>query len=150
MQVVLVFPKDSINMQLLAEAAKKHGSKHFISEGPCFVCTIRDSKIVSDLANIAGADNITIAKQVSRRFSDVVGAIVEVGIRTILPSEQFYVKAILSAKADYVERDIEFASAGMLVEKLVKMHAMPTRNEHEADRVILAVIGKRWAYVCAR
>jgi hypothetical protein len=115
------------------------------------VYTDQNSKIVSDLSNIAGADNVAKAKRVSRHFSDVIAAITETGIETILPDEKFYVEVILTTKVpDYVERDVEFASAGMLVEKLAKINALPARSQHEADRVIMAVIGKKWAYVCAR
>ena len=86
----------------------------------------------------------------TRKFSDVTGAIVEAGSRTILPAEKFYVKVIQTAKADYVERDVEFASSGALVERLVEISALPARNEHEAGRVVVAVIGKKSAHVCVK
>lgn len=149
--VLVVFTPASISRQLLARAARKHGAKRVIFEGPCLVCTPHNSRIESGLADIVGADNIAIAEQVSRHFSDVIGAIAETGIRIILPGEKFYIKVILAAKvSDYVERDVEFASTGMLVEKLAEISALPARNQHEADRVIVAVVGRKWAYVCAR
>ena len=103
---------------------------------------------VAKLAGISGIDRVAIAEQVPRGFSKVVGAIVEVGTKAVMPGERFYVRAILAVKADYVERDIEFSSAGALVEKLAKINALPARNEQEADRTIIAVIGKKVAYVC--
>lgn len=150
LQVVLVFPPASVSKQLLAKAAKKSGAKRITFVGPCFVYRAYDSKIASDMAEITGAGNAVTAKQVSSRFSDVINAIVETATKTILPDEKFYIKTILAAKKDYVERDIEFASAGALVEKLAKINALPARSEHGADRVILAVIGKRHAYVGVR
>jgi hypothetical protein len=141
---VLVFPSAFANRQSLVRAMKKSGAVQVASEGPYLVCKVRDPKILSELSGIA------VAKQVPRRFSDVTGAIVEAGEKAIMTGEKFYVKAILTAKADYVERDVEFASAGALVEKLAKVNALPARNEQEADRLILAVVGKRSAYVCVR
>src|SRR5919198_3737923 len=76
------------------------------------------------------------------------GAIVQAGSKAISPNEKFYVKVIQTAKADYVHRDIEFASAGALVCKLAKINALPAKSEQEADRVVLAVVGSKSAYVC--
>ena len=80
----------------------------------------------------------------------MTSAIVKAGEKSIMPGEKYYVKAILMTKADYVERDVEFASAGVLVEKLATVDALPSRNEEQADRLILAIIGKRFAYICVR
>jgi hypothetical protein len=103
---------------------------------------------VAKLAGISGIDRVALAEQVPKGFSKVVGAIVEAGVKAVMPGERFYVRAILAAKVDYVERDIEFSSAGALVEKLAKINALPAMREQEADRTILAVIGKKAAYVC--
>lgn len=149
--VLLIFLAPSVNWQALAKTARKYGAKRVTLEGPYLVCAAQNPRIASGLASIAGADNVTVAKQVPRHFSNVLGAITEAGIKAILPDEKFYVKAILAAKVpDYVERDIEFASTGILVEKLAKINALPARNQHEADRVIMTVVGKKWAYVFAK
>ncbi|MEW6605152.1 MAG: THUMP domain-containing protein [Thermoproteota archaeon] len=147
---MLVFPPASVSKQSLAKAAKKSDAKRITFEGPCFIYRAYDSKIALDMAKIAKSDNVVTAKQVSNRFSDIIDAIVETGTETILPGEKFYVKTILASKKDCVERDIEFASAGALVEKLARINALPARSEHEADRVILVVVGKRQAYVGVR
>ncbi len=55
-----------------------------------------------------------------------------------------------AAKADYVDRDIEFASTGALVGKLAEINALPAKSEQEADRVILAIVGKKSAYICVK
>jgi hypothetical protein len=84
-----------------------------------------------------------------RKFSDVTDATVQAGSRTILQSEKFHVRVIQTAKADFVE-EYGIASAGALIEKLAEENARPARNKHEADRVILAVIGKKSTQVCVK
>lgn len=149
--VLLIFPPPSVSWQSLAKAAKKSGAKRITFEGPCIVWEKESSRIVSNLANIVGRDNVVRARRVSARFSDLIDAIVDAGTEAIMPCQSFYVKAILTTKThDYVERDVEFASAGMLVERLAEINALPARSQHAADRVIMAVVGKKWAYVCAR
>jgi hypothetical protein len=71
-------------------------------------------------------------RKVTRKFSDVTGAMVQTGSRTILPGERFYIKVIQTAKVDYVERDVEFAPAGAVLEKLAEINALPAGNEQEA------------------
>lgn len=126
---------------------KKSGAKLIAFEGPCLVCRVRRSEKLSDLSAV---DRVETAKQVPGGFSDVTAAIVEVATKTIMPCEKFYIRAILAAKADYVERDIEFASAGALVEKLAKLKTLPARTEQQADRVILAIVTRESAYVGVR
>ena len=117
------------------------------SEGPCIICKARDLEV---LAGIPGIDWIAVAKKVNLKFSDVTGAIVQSGIRAIPPGWKFYVRVIQTAKVDYVERDVEFASVGALVEKLAEINALLARNEQEAGHVVMAVIGKKSAYVCVK
>lgn len=102
------------------------------------------------LAGIPEVDTVAMARQVPRRFSEIVSAIKEAGTKTVQPGEKFCVKVIQVTKMDYVERDIEFAAAGALVEKLARVNAFPAKNCDEADRVIQAVVGKKRAYVCVR
>jgi hypothetical protein len=149
LNVVLVFPSDPSKRQALARAIKKSGKIQVAFEGTCLVCKTGDpSRTASGLADLSGIGSVAVAKSVSSRFYDVVNAIVQAGSKAILPGERFYVQVIQTAEADYVDRDIEFASAGVLVGKLAKITAIPAKSEHEADRVILAVVGKRSAYVC--
>lgn len=144
---LVIFLSASANRQALARAIKKSGAIKVASEGPCIVCKTGDPKT---LAGLSGIDSIAAAKKVPRRFSDVTSAIVQTGSKAILPREKFYVKVIQTAKANYVDRDIEFASSGALVEKLAEINALPAKSEQEADRVILAIVGKRSAYVCVK
>lgn len=115
------------------------------------VCKIRNpAKFASGLAGIPGIGSIATTKKVPSRFSDVIDAIVQAGSKAILPGEKFYVKVIQTAKADYVDRDIEVASSAALVGKLAEIDALPAKSEQEADCVILALVGKRSAYVCIK
>lgn len=151
MNVVLVFPSALANKQVLARAIKKSGKVQVAFESTCLVCKAGSlAKIASVLSDLSGIDSVAIAKKVSSQFSDVTSAIVQAGSKAILPGEKFYVRVIQTAKADYVDRDIEFASSGALVGKLAEINALPAKNEDEADRVILAVVGKRSAYVCVK
>lgn len=147
MQVALIFPSLSANRQSIVKALKRSGATRIAIEGQLIICKALD---LQGLAGIPGIDGVETAKQVPRGFSEIVRAITQVGTQAIKPGEKFYVRAVMLAKADYVERDIEFASAGALVEKLAEAGALPARNEHEADRVILVVVGKKAACVCVR
>jgi hypothetical protein len=144
---VVIIPFASVDRQAFAQAIRTSGAKQVYSRGPCIICKARYLEI---LAGIPGIDWVAEARKVTWKFSDVTGAIVQAGSRSILPGERFYVKVIQTAKVDYVDRDVEFASAGALVEKLAEINALPAGNEQEADRVILAVIGKKSTHVCVK
>lgn len=144
---VVIIPFASVDRQALARVIRTSGAKQVYSRGPCIICKARDLEI---LAGIPGIDWVAEARKVTRKFSDVTDAMVQAGSRSILPSERFYVKVIQTAKVDYVDRDVEFASAGALVEKLAEINALPAGNGQEADRVILAVIGKKSTHVCVK
>jgi hypothetical protein len=146
---VVAFLSPTARKQTLVRAVKKSGVLQVVFEGPLLVCKVRSLK-TAKIADIPGINGIAAARQVSTGFSDVVGAIVAAGAKAIIPGEKFFVKAILTAKTEYVERDIEFASAGTLVEKLAKINVLPAKSEQECDRLILAVVGKKAAYVCVR
>jgi hypothetical protein len=150
LDVVLVFPSAFASIQALTRTINTSGGKAS-AEGGCIVCKSRDpAKLASTLANLSGVDGVAIARKVTSRFSDIMGAIVQVGSKAILPDEKFYVKVTQTAKADYVDRDVEFASSGALVGKLAKINALPAKSQQEADRVVLAVVGKKSAYVCVK
>ena len=151
MNVVLVFSSALAKRQALVRSIKKSGKMQVTFEGACIICKARNpAKTASRLEGFSGIDSVAIAKEVSSRFSDITDAIVQTGIKAILPKERFYVKVIQMAKVDYVDRDVEFASTGALVGKLAEINALPAKSEQEADRVILALVGKRSAYVCVK
>jgi hypothetical protein len=151
LNIVLVFPSHLANRQALVRAIKKSGKVQVTSEGTCIICKAGDpAKIASALVGLDGIDSVAIAKKVSSRFSDVTKAIVRAGIKAILPGEKFYVKVVQTAEADYVDRDAEFASTAALVGRLAEINALPARSEQEASRMILAVVGKRSAYICVK
>jgi hypothetical protein len=151
LNVVLVFPSALSKRQPLFRAIKKSGKMQVTFVGACIICKARNpAKTASRLEGFPEIDSVAIAKKVSSRFSDVIDAIVQTGSKAILPKERFYVKVVQTAKADYVDRDVEFASAGALVGKLAEINALPAKSEQEADRVILALVGKRSAYVCVK
>jgi len=74
-------------------------------EGPCLVCRAGNSKIIK-LVSLPRIDCI-IAMKVQRPFSDILDAIIEVGSLAMLLGEKFYVKAIRTSSADYVERNVD-------------------------------------------
>jgi hypothetical protein len=151
LNIVLVFPSQFSPREALAQAIRKAaGSKIEISfEGDFLVCKSEDTvELAWKLVDLRGIDTVAIAKKVSSEFSDVSNTIVEVGKKVILPDKKFYVKVIQTSKADYVDRDIEFASSGTLTAKLAGINARPAKNEDEADKVVLTFIGKDAAYVC--
>jgi hypothetical protein len=147
---VLVFPSAPVRNQALVNVVKKSGATRVSVVGPCVVCSVRDSLIVGKLAGIHGINGVAKATRMPSRFSDLVGAIVKAGVNEVKPREKFYIQVIQGAEKDYVERDIEFVATGALVEKLTETGALPARNEREADTMIQAVVGKKWAYICVR
>ena len=147
----MVFPSDSASRPAIVRAIKSDGRVQVAFEGGYIICeSSYPAKLASRLAGLPGIDSVAITRKVPRRFSHVTSAIVQAGSKEILPGEKFYVKVIQTAKADYVDRDVEFVSAGALVGKLAEINALPAKSEQEADRVILAVVGKRLAYVCIK
>jgi len=146
--VVIVIPSATANKQALVRAVKKSCGAQVAVEDACIICKAGDpAKVASALAALQGVDGVAVARKVSNRFSDVIKAVVEEGTRAILPKEKFYVRVIQTAKAGYVDRDIEFASTGALVGRLAEINTLPAKRESEADRVILVLVGKRSAYV---
>jgi hypothetical protein len=142
----IVFLSTSADRRAILSAIKKSGGKHIAHGDKYIVCQLHDPKI---LAGISGIQWVARAKKTTNKFSEVTGAIVHAGTGSIRAGEKFLVRVIQNAKTDYVARDLEFASAGSLVEKLAGINAFPARNELEADYVISAIIDK-FAYVCVR
>jgi hypothetical protein len=85
---------------------------------------------------------------VKNEFEELSNAIAEIGLKVVLPGEKFFIKVKAGETNDYVGRDVEFASSGKLTARLAEIGASPAKNEQEADRVILAFSGKKFAYVC--
>jgi adenylyl- and sulfurtransferase ThiI len=148
LQVVLVAPSTFSGIRTLARTINKSGGKACI-EGRCIVCESHNpAKLALELADLSGVNSVAIAEKVTNKFSEIVDAVVRVGSEAIMRDEKFYVRVIQTRKADYVYRDVEFASAGALVGKLAEINALPAKSDQEADRVVLAVVGKKSAYVC--
>ena len=148
---MLVFPSAFASPQALARSLNKmRGIKVKISlEEDCFlVCSTQDPvKLASMLEDTFGIDTIAIARKIIAQFPKVTKEIADVGSRIVMPGEKFFVN-VKSDRSDYVSRDIEFASTGMLTENLAKKGSYPAKNEQDADRTILAFIGKKFAYIC--
>ena len=154
MGFVIAFPSAFADKQALARTIKKAASDiiKVVIEGNCIVCESSDAvELASQLASLFGVGKVAIAKKVSSNFSDLSGAIVEVGTKVIMPGANFYVKVIQQAdKYDYVSRDVEFCVSGILTERLASINARPAKTEEEASHLILTVVGKEWAYVCTQ
>ena len=153
MNVIIVFPSSFANKHILATTIR-NAAPELISidiEGDCIVCQSRDTvEQASRLASLFGIEKVAIAKKVANSFSDLLEAIVEVGTRLIMPGDTFYIKVIIQqvARQDYVTRDVEFAASGILTAKLASIKVRPAKTQEEARDLILAVVGREWAYVC--
>jgi hypothetical protein len=113
------------------------------------LCETEDSvELASRIEGIFGIDKVAIARRVKNQFKELTDAIAEVGLKTVLPREKFFVKVKAVGANDYAERDVEFASSGKLAAALAEIGVRPARNEQEADRVIVAFAGGKFAYVC--
>lgn len=124
--------------QALARAIRTSGAERVYSKDPCIMCKARDLKI---LASIPGIDWVAVVTKVTRKFSGCHGRNSSGGSRTILPGERFHIKVIQTAKVDCVEgHGICFRQRACRKAGRDKSPAGGTHQE--ADRVILAVIGK--------
>jgi hypothetical protein len=158
--VLIVFPSSfSVNKkdELKAIINKKLQSSHvkvskIVNEEACIAFEVTDVvEAAAITSEMFGIDKVAIAKRIENGFNDVVNAIVNTGKQIILPGEKFFVKVYTSnsaKKISYVGRDIEFASVGNLITELSPKTVTPAKNEREADKIILAYVGKDSAYVC--
>jgi len=137
-----MFHSISVGGLRLIRLTNKKQSK-LLQEGYRFICGVQDIKLVQGI----DISEFAVVKKVKSRFSEIISGIVDVGVKAIEPGKKFYIKVIKNVKADYVERDIEFASSGVLVEKLSKSSILPARNEEEADTLVLVVVGRTWTYI---
>ena len=155
MNIIIVFPSAFADEQALAKAMQKlyNGIEDIDIEGNFILCEANNVvDLASELSRMFGVERVAIAKKVSSNFSELSASIVEAGSRIIIPGDRFYVKVIIPTPANvsYRSRDIEFACAGTLAAKLASMDALPAKTEAEARRVILTVVGKKFAYICAK
>ncbi len=151
MNVVLAFPSAFAPSPALVRAIKAIDAKTKIAFEQGFLVCEADSPVeLASRLGIFGIDKVAIARRVKNEFEELSNAIAEVGLKIVLPGEKFFVKVKAGGTNDYVSRDIEFASSGKLTAKLAEIGARPAKNEQEADRVILAFVGKKFAYVCVQ
>jgi hypothetical protein len=151
--VIIVFPSPFTDKQALAQTIQKAvgGTINVDIEYNCIICEARDVvELASQLATMFGVESVAIANKASSNFSDLTAAIVEVGSKVIVPGDRFYVKVTILpvAKCEYVSRDIEFTASSTLAGRLASIKALPAKNEKDASRIILTVIGEKSAYVC--
>ncbi len=155
MSVVIAFLSPFTDERALARTIQKGAREKSIRSVNvgynCIICEASDLvELASQLANMFGIESVAIANKVSNSFSELTAAIVEVGSKTIVPGDRFYVKVIIqpAAKCDYVSRDIEFNASGKLAGRLALIKALPAKTERDASRLVLAVVGEKSAYVC--
>jgi hypothetical protein len=153
LNVVIAFPSPFTDERTLAQTIQRAavGTINVNIEYNSIICEARDvGELASHLATMFGVESVAIAKKVSSNFSDLSAAIVEVGTKVILPGDRFYVKVIIQpiAKCEYVSRDIEFSASSTLAGRLAPIKALPAKTEKDASRLILALVGKKSAYVC--
>ena len=121
-----------------------------IIQGSFIVCRSKDPvDLAYRLSNLFGIEKVAVAKEVSSNFSELVQAIVEIGVKIIKPHVSFYVKVLQeSTNHEYVSRDLEFTACGSLTARLSSVHARPAKSESEAGQLLLIIVGKKTAYVC--
>jgi len=152
--VVIAFPSAFSDKRALTRAiqnAARGTIKSVAIEHDCIICESGNTvELACRLASMFGVESVAVAKKVPSNFSDLLAAIVEVGISIIIPGDRFHVKVMLepTAKSDYVSRDIEFAASGSLAVRLASINARPARTEKDASSQILTVIARDSAYVC--
>jgi len=153
LNVVLAFSSAFASKRALVQAIRRAAgsSPKMTFENGFIVCeTDNPVDLASRLENTFGIERVAIARRAGKGFEELSDAIAQVGSMTILPCEKFLVKVKVGESNNYVDRDIEFASSGRLAAKLAELGAYPARREEEADRIILAFVGGKFAYVCIK
>jgi len=153
LSVVLAFPSAFAPRRALVQAIRgAAGARLKIAfEDEFVVCETGDPvDLALKLESVFGIDRIAIAKRVRNKLEELSDAIGEIGSKTVLPGENFFVKVKADGKHDYAGRDVEFSSSSRLVAKLAEIGAHPAKSEQEANRVILAFAGRKFAYVCIK
>jgi hypothetical protein len=149
--VVLVHPSvHTTEAEVLRVVRKLLGIGRAVLETGFAVCEAKDPvELASKLAGMPGVDKVCIAKKVPSLFPAVSKAISDAGKAAVLPGQRFFVKVLASnsEKLDFTTRDVEFYSTGTLTAKLASINARPAKSEVEAEKTILAYIG-RSSYVC--
>lgn len=153
MNIVIVFPSLFTETQTLAKVIKKvyRQIKAVNIQDECIICETNNVvEVASELSKMFGVEKVAIATRVSSNFSDISDAIVETGSKILSAGDRFYVKVLMLPVANfpYRTRDIEFACTGTLAARLASIDALPAKTEAEANRVILTVVGKNYAYTC--
>jgi len=150
LDVVLAFPSAFVPSPTLVRAIKAIDAKTKIAFEQGFLACEANSPVeLASRLGIFGIDKVAIARKVKNEFEELSDAIAKVGLKIVLPGEKFFVKVNGGAN-DYVGRDVEFASSGKLTAKLAEIGTRPAKSEQDADRVIQAFAGKKFAYVCIK
>ncbi len=149
--VVLVHPSvHTTEAEVLRVIRRLPGVRKVVLESGFVACEAVDPvELASKLARLPGIDKVSVAKRVPSLFPVVSKTISDAGKAAILPGQRFFVKALASnpEKLDFTSRDVEFYSTGTLTAKLASIGATPAKSEMEAEKTIVAYIGKS-SYVC--
>lgn len=147
---MLVHPSvHTTEAEVLRIVRRLPGIRGAVLETGFVVCEATDPvELASKLAGVPGIDKVCIAKRVPSLFPAVSKAISDAGKAAVLPGQRFFVKVLASnPKLDFTTRDVEFYSTGTLTAKLASTGARPAKSEVEAEKTIVAYIGKS-SYVC--
>lgn len=153
--VLLVFPSTFSfskisNLQLSIKNALETSNikcREILFDGSLIITDVDDAvaaaSIVSDLF---GIDKVAVAMKASKKFNDLVTAIVDVGKKVIHHGETFAVKVNVN-KTEYVGRDVEFAATASLIGELSKLNIKAV-SEQACDKLLYAHASQSSAYVC--
>lgn len=101
--------------------------------------------VSSAVNNLFGIEQVSIARCVQNKFSDVVAAIAKIGTNLLLRGETFHIK-VDGHSTGYLPKDVEIAATGALIEKVVDMECRPgTESKH--DKLIHCHLTGKNAYI---
>jgi tRNA(Ser,Leu) C12 N-acetylase TAN1 len=107
------------------------------------------TKRIQEITRIFGIAKVSVVIECHSQFQAISKAIIEVGRRTILQGQNFFVKVNVLEHHDFEARDLEFAAMGAIAAELAGI-SNPAKSEHEANTAtIAAYVGKR-AFVSLR
>ncbi|AIF83811.1 hypothetical protein NTE_01750 [Candidatus Nitrososphaera evergladensis SR1] len=145
MTFVLAHPSPQTDAKELAKILRERGAARV--EENSFV--VLETDRIQEIAGTFGVARVSMAIECESQFAAISKAIAEVGRRTVLQGQGFFVKVHLLTDRDFAARDLEFAATGALAAELAGV-ASSAKNEEEASAKIVAYVGMRRAFVCLK
>ncbi len=141
--LVLAHPSPFSDAKELAKVLARFGPAK--AEDGAVVLQTRKAQ---EIAKTFGVAKVSVAIECENQLGAISKSIAEVGRKTVLPGQSFYVKVHMQKERGFTSRDVEFAATGALAAELAGASKLAA-NEQEAQKTIAAYVGRR-AFVAVK